>query len=91
MVLSEDKRYVMSNARELNSKWLKAQKIKTKFDAVDLDRPKDEIIDEMLTLLQDTESCGQCPLITEQSEGFVEKAIGMERYNSIKITGSVGN
>ena len=81
----------MSNARQLNSKWQKAQKIKLKFAAVDLDRTKDEIIEEMLTLLQDSESCGECALIAEQSEGFVEKAIGMERYNSIKITGLAKN
>ena len=85
--LAENVKYVMSNSRELNSEWPKAAKLRHNFDELDLDRPKDELVEKILEMLEDGETCGESALIAEQSCGFVEKAIGMKTYNSVKITG----
>ncbi len=90
-VLAENVKYVMSNSRELNSKWPKAAKLRRNFDELELDRPKDELVEKILEMLEDGESCGESELIAEQSCGFVEKAIGMKKYNSVKITGKKNN
>jgi len=85
--LVENTKYVMSNSRELNSEWPKAAKLRCNFDELDLDCPKDELVEKILEMLEDGQSCGESALIAHQSCGFVEKAIGMEKYNSVKITG----
>ena len=39
----------------------------------------------MFDILEDSRTCGNDPLVTEQGAGKIERWIGMENYSAIKI------
>merc|ERR1712131_482955 len=77
---------VLSNSQKLNSDWLKSKSLSSKFEKViDMELSKNQLVTELFAILEDSTTCGNDPLVTEQGGGKIEKFVGMENYSAIKI------
>jgi len=87
--LADGKCHVLSNALQVDSDWLKSQSLMKSFEKeVEKDLLEEELIDRLLNVLKDAHCCGEDPAITQQSQGVIEKMIGMETYSAVMIAGS---